>query len=302
MSKGKTAVELTALAEDLAKKGSWIKNNIRTNEWIEDSEGNGWFNGYYDNNGNRLEGEYENGVRMTLTGQVFNIMGSIATDEQVSGIINTCSKYLKDEKVGGYRLNTNFNELKLDMGRCFGFAFGHKENGAMFSHMSVMYANALYRRNHAVEGYDVISSIYRHCSNFERSRIYPGIPEYINERGRGMYHYLTGSASWLLLTMLGEMYGVKGELGNLVLEPKLLAEQFDVNGKAGVVTCFADRKLHVVYENASRKGFGEYTIKSVKLDNIEIALPKEVQKAVIQRSLLQSLSEEKEHVVCVELQ
>ena len=154
----------------------------------------------------------------------------------------------------------------------------------------------------AVEGYDVISSIYRHCSDFGKSRIYPGIPEYINERGRGMYHYLTGSASWLLLTMLGEMYGVKGELGDLVLEPKLLPEQFDAKGKAGVDTCFADRKLCVIYENASRKGFGEYTIKSVKLDNVELALPKDIKKAVIQRSLLQSLSEGKEHVVHVELQ
>lgn len=34
----------------------------------------------------------------------------------------------------------------------FGFAYGHKENGAVFSHMDIMYANALYQRGFAFEG------------------------------------------------------------------------------------------------------------------------------------------------------
>ena len=35
----------------------------------------------------------------------------------------------------------------------FGFAYGEKENGAVFSHMTVMFANALYRRGFAKEGW-----------------------------------------------------------------------------------------------------------------------------------------------------
>ena len=67
------------------------------------------------------------------------------------------------------------------------------------------------------EGFKAIDSIYRHLSNFEKSKVYPGITEYINEKGEGMYHYLTGSASWLLLTVLTQMYGVRGSAGNLSL-------------------------------------------------------------------------------------
>lgn len=302
IKKVKTAVKLSDLAGDLVRKGNWIIEHIRNNEWIKDSKDLGWFNGYYDNYGKRLEGEYEKGVRMTLTGQVFNIMGSVATDEQVAQIIEACNKYLKDEKIGGYRLNTNFEEVKLDMGRCFGFAFGHKENGAMFSHMAIMYANALYKRGYVKEGYTVINSIYKHCSSFEKSRIYPGIPEYINQRGRGMYHYLTGAASWLLLTMLCEVYGVRGELGDLVLEPKLMSEQFDSNGEASVFTYFADRKLRVIYKNASFKSFGDYGIKSIRLDNIEVKVQGNIQNAILPRSFILSLDESREHEVCVELQ
>lgn len=301
VKKEKVPVRLQDLAEDLMRKGNWIVKHIRANEWINDSKGHGWFNGYYDNDGKRLEGEQDGNVRMTLTGQVFNIMGAVATEEQVGKIIEACDEYLKDEKVGGYRLNTNFNEVKLNMGRCFGFAFGHKENGAMFSHMAVMYANALYRRGFAREGHEVISSIYRHCSNFEKSRIYPGIPEYINQRGRGMYHYLTGSASWLLLTMLNEVYGVKGILGDLVLEPRLTAEQFNSEGKAHVDTCFAGRKLRVIYENTARKSFGEYAVGSVKLEGAEIELKDGDKKAVIARGIIQALGNDRRHEVYVEL-
>jgi Cellobiose phosphorylase len=165
-------------------------------------------------------------------------MSGAASEEQIDKIIASVNKYLRDTKVGGIRLNTDFKEIKLNMGRGFGFAYGHKENGAMFSHMAIMYINALYKRGFAKEGFEILDMIYNHCNDFEKSRILPGIPEYINERGRGMYHYLTGAASWLLLTLLNEVYGVKGSLGDLMLQPKLVKEQFDRNSTAAVFTVF----------------------------------------------------------------
>lgn len=298
----KRAVSIAALSQDLKKKGDWIVQHIRKQEWIKNTEGFEWFNGYYDNEGKPLEGDHAQGVRMTLTGQVFTIMNGIATDEQVSKITAACDRYLWDVKVGGYRLNTNFHELKLNMGRCFGFAFGHKENGAMFSHMAVMYANALYKRGFVKEGYKVLHSIYAHCSDFKKSRIYPGIPEYINERGRGMYHYLTGSASWYLYTMLSEAYGVKGTLGELVLEPKLVAAQFDDSGKAAVHAYFADRRLCITYENESGKDYGDYSIAAVRLKDAVIDIPLTGHQAVIPRTMIQSLDEAQEHRIHVLLQ
>ena len=192
------------VVQDLKRKADWIIRHLRDKEWMTSQEGYSWFNGYYNNDGERVEGDHRLGVRMTLTGQVFAIMGGIADNEQVGQITKAVDRYLKDPSIG-YRLNSNFGEIQQNLGRAFGFAFGHKENGAMFSHMSVMYANALYKRGFVREGYEVLQSIYDLSNDFERSRMYPGIPEYINEKGRGMYPYLTGSASWLLLTMLTEV-------------------------------------------------------------------------------------------------
>jgi cellobiose phosphorylase len=297
----KVSVSIDALSKDLEQKGSFLINHIRNNEWLKNKEGYEWFNGYYDNEGKRVEGDNELGVRMILTSQVFTTMGGVATDEQVEKITASANKYLRDSKVGGYRLNTNFNEVKLNMGRLFGFAFGHKENGAMFSHMAIMYANALYQRGFAREGYEVIDSIYKQCSDFEKSRIYPGVPEYINEKGRGMYHYLTGSASWLLLTVLNEIYGVKGSLGDLVLQPKLMSEQFNETGDSSVTTVFADRRINIVYRNTSKADYKKYGIGSIKINDIEADVRINQDKAVIARGLIQALKENETHVILVEL-
>ena len=263
----KVAVHLPDLVADLFAKADWMYANIRTQEWISNGEGFSWFNGYYDNTGQRLEGDHPKGVRMTLTGQVFTLMGGIASDAQAQKIIQSVNRYLYDESVGGYRLNTNFGEVLLNMGRCFGFAYGHKENGAMFSHMAVMYASALYRRGFARQAYEVLNHIYQQSANFQVSRMYPGIPEYFNNRGRGAYPYLTGSASWYLLTLLTQAFGVRGQLGDLVLSPKLVLEQFDGEGKAYVRTRFADRELEVIYQNPDRLDYGSYQVVRVTLND-----------------------------------
>lgn len=261
----KAEVKCDWLADKLTEMSNWITDHIRNTEWTSDREGNSWFNGYYDNSGKAVEGDFESGVRMMLTGQVFTVMSGVATDEQVAEIAKAADKYLYDEPIGGYRLNTDFKEVKTDMGRLFGFAFGHKENGAVFSHMAVMYANALYSRGFAKEGYKVINTLYKHCADYHKSNIYPGVPEYVNQRGQGMYHYLTGAASWLLLTVLNEMYGIKGELGALKLAPKLLAEQFS-KGMASATCMFRGANITVTYQNPFGLEAGEYTVKEIYID------------------------------------
>ena len=206
---------------------------------------------------------------MMLTGQVFAIMGGVAGDGQVEQITRAADHYLYRPEIGGYRLNTDFHELKFDLGRMFGFAYGDKENGAVFSHMAVMYANALYRRGFVQEGWKALKTLADTALDFDTSRIYPGIPEYFRSDGRGMYHYLTGAASWYMMTMITQAFGVRGEAGDLALEPKLTASQFDAAGEAVVCVTFAGRQLEVCYQNPDRLEYGAYQIGQVFCDGAE---------------------------------
>jgi cellobiose phosphorylase len=297
----KVSISIEELSEDLKRKAQWIFKHLREKEWIENREGYRWFNGYYDNAGERVEGDHEKGVRMTLTGQVFAIMGGVAQKEQISDIVASAKRYLFEERIGGYRLNTNFKEVKLNMGRGFGFAFGHKENGSMFSHMAVMFSNGLYKKGFAKEGYEVLSSIFAHCRDFESSRIYPGIPEYINEKGRGMYSYLTGSASWYLLTMLNEVYGVRGAAGDLMLNPKLVKEQFDAASTCTVTTWFAGRELNIKYCNPDKLDFGQYSVVEITIDGRRVEYSSTGEAAVISRDIIKALDEKTSHHIIVML-
>jgi cellobiose phosphorylase len=289
------------LAADLTEKANWLTEHIRKDEWVKNSEGYGWFNGYYDNDSIRVEGDHSNGVWMTLTGQVFAMMGSVATDEQSLQQIRSANQYLYAPELRGYRLNTDFGEVKLNMGRCFGYAFGHKENGAMFSHMAVMYAYALYERGFVQDGFRVLDGIYRQSVDFPTSRMYPGIPEYFNNQGRGMYPYLTGSASWYLLTLVTRVFGIFGILGDLALMPKLLLAQFDDEGIAGVTTLFAGRIIEVIYKNPMRLDYGDYTIGEITLNGKPVVSESISGRVIIPRATIIALDGINTHRLMINL-
>jgi hypothetical protein len=202
-------VDIDSLVKDLRRKADHMFAWLGEKEWLPSA---GFFNGYYDNKGRRVEGKSKGRVRMKLQSQVFAIMSGGASDEQVVKTWASIKRYLKDRKLGGFRLGTDFRSLYMDLGRAFGFAYGDKENGAFFNHMVVMLSNALLKRGYVKEGREAFDSIYDMASN-DKAQIYPMIPEYFNNEGRGLYFYLTGSASWYIYTLMEEVLGIKYSFG-----------------------------------------------------------------------------------------
>lgn len=306
LSGNKVVLSLKMVCSNLEEKADWLVENIRKNEWIQDGD-KGWFNGYYDNHGRKVEysavsDETDNkagaecNTRMMLTGQVFAVMSGTATEEQIQAICRSADAYLYDRKAGGYRLNTDFKEEKFDLGRMFGFAYGEKENGAVFSHMAVMYANALYKTGHAKEGYKVLQTLLDTAMDFERSKMYPGIPEYFDNQGRGLYAYLTGAASWYMLTMITEVFGVKGQLGDMVIAPALMPEQYDQEGKASLKIEFAGRKFSIHIFNREKKEWNKVQIKEAFCDGTLLSAEGDRQ-ARLKRSEIEKLTLEKVHEI-----
>ena len=296
LSGEKAMVPIKEIADDLRRKGKWIFSHIRKNETIiveHKNNKNSWFNGYYDNQGTRVEGKRSDRIRMTLVGQVFPLMSGLANEKETEEVIRSTQKYLQDKKLGGFRLNTDFNVPHyMGLGRAFGFAYGTKENGAFFSHMNVMYAYALYKRGFVREGFGVLQSIYHMCMDTENSKIYPGIPEYFNSEGRGFYHYLTGAASWLVLTQLTQVFGIRGENGDLLLEPKLVKEEFHSKTAIAATVCsFAGKKISIRFENPQKLDYGSYEIKELYINEKAVFLQETQRKKVkIPRNEIENIS------------
>ena len=263
VSGDKVALDVDALINDLTAKWQWLFSHVRRQEWMPLTHDTGIFNGYYDNKGKRVEGAQNGDVRMTLTGQVFPILSGIATTGQVAKMFQAACSYLRDRTTGGFRLNTNFKSLQFDLGRAFAFSYGSKENGAVFSHMCVMFANALYRRGFIKEGFSVLRELFELAANMPRSKIYPCLPEYFDIEGRGMYSYLTGSASWMVMTMLTEVFGIRGLWGDLVIAPQFTAEQFATTDTLAVSCYFAEHRISFEFRNPRRREAGAYRISRV---------------------------------------
>ena len=70
-----------------------------------------------------------------------------------------------------------------------------------------------------------------------------------------------------MLTVLTEMYGVKGDFGGMRFEPQLLPDQFDSDNKAGVTFEFNGKPVDLTY---IRAGDGNKVAKIV-VDGITIS-------------------------------
>ena len=258
----KQEVKIDKLIYDLERKSNHLSLWLNKKEWLK----SGFFNGYYDNKGRRVEGK----TRVNLASQVFAIMSGVATPKQIKKIWGSIKKYLYDKTLGGFRLNTNFGPSYLDLGRAFSFSYGDKENGAFFNHMAVMLANSLYRRGFIKEGSYVLGSIYK-MATASRAKIYPLIPEYFNNEGGGLYLYLTGSASWYIYTLVEEILGIQFILGDITLSPKLMPLDFFKN-KIEVKYNLAGKAIKISYQQGTLTGTGKSSkIKEVFLENKKLS-------------------------------
>ena len=85
------------------------------------------------------------------------------------------------------------------------------------------------------------------AAHTQASKIYPCLPEYFNLQGKGMYAYLTGSASWFVLTLLTRVFGIAGKDGDLCIDPKFYPQQFKGSGTLTVRRNFAGRKFEIKF-------------------------------------------------------
>ena len=260
----KTEVRIDDIIADLTAKWRHSFAWLSRGEWLKE----GFFNGYYDNNGRRVEGSRGGAVRMTLPAQVFAVMSGVADEKQVSRVWRAAKKNLRDRELKGFRLNTDFGGVQMDLGRAFGFSYGDKENGGFFSHMSVMFANALLKRGFVAEGREVFDSIYS-MSLSDKAEIPPGIPEYFNSQGKGMYLYLTGSASWYVYTLTEQLLGIEFLLGDLRISPRLTGDCFS-RGPIQASFSFKGKTVSIRY-TVSRPRRGVLAVKKVTLNGRDIA-------------------------------
>jgi cellobiose phosphorylase len=192
------------------------------------------------------------------------LLNMTVSKARANNIASATKERLYNASLGGYHLNENYDEVKMNMGRAYGFSYNHKENGAVFSHMALMHSYGLYNYKLINEASEAMYGIVDLAMQ-ERSRVPLGIPEYFTERGCGKYFYLTGSATWLLKLLKEHVFGLKMVEGKLQIRPQMLHSDF-INGKASIKTILFGNLVEVIINNPNNLSFPDYKIERIQVD------------------------------------
>ena len=126
---------------------------------------------------------------------------------------------------------------------------------------------------------------------------------YFNSEGRGMYHYLTGSASWVVLTLLTQVFGIKGVYGDLLLSPKITKNEFHPSNEVYAETHFAGKKFRIVYKNPKKIPYEHYYVSKVTLNGKALeGVELHRKEVLIKKELLLKYSRKSLNILAVTLE
>lgn len=268
----KRKVNIDELICDLKAKSDHITSHILENEILTTKNGLRFFNGHYDNLENQIGGDKGDTIMMDLTSQVIPIISNVSNKQMSVEAYEAIKRVLKDEGSPGIRLTSEFKEIDLNVGRITGFVYGYKEHGSKWVQQNIMLAYGLYKQGLVEQGNEIMQEVYEISNNTDSAQIFPGIPSYFNNQNKGAYAYLTGSSSWFLMTLITEIYGVKGVKGRLMLEPKLSANYFDKDKTSVISTIFSKYKINVNYYNPRMLTFDDYCITKVSVNDLDVEI------------------------------
>jgi len=283
------SIDPAGLIHDLESKKYHSVNHLKSQEWIQTSESEGFFNGHYDDLGRPMHGKYPEGIRMDLTSQVMPVLFDVASEPQTESLYRSAKKLLGDPAGPGLRLCTPYPEIDLNIGRITGFVYGFKEHGSKWMQQNIMFMHALFHRNKIDQATEMFHEIYSIAQNSGVSKTFPGIPSYYEPGDRGAYMYLTGSSTWIFLSLVSQVFGVRGQRGNLLLQPKLSDWFFDNQGKASIECSFQGQRIRVTYKNKQKKPAGSYFITEVDADR-ETLFSGKTRELLIDQSFIKSFN------------
>lgn len=267
----KTRVDLSQLLADLEAKSAHIQSHLQKNEWIETSDGFGFFNGHYNNHGNAIHGQSAEGVSIDLASQAIPLISGTASVKQIESVWQSVNHFLKDDDSAGLRLCSPFRELDLNIGRITGFVYGHKEHGSKWLQQNIMLAYGLLNEGFAEAGNSLLEDVYDLCVDSSKSLIFPGIPSFLEPGDRGAYAYLTGSSAWMMLTLTTQVFGIQGYFGDLKINPKIGNFLFDSQDQLSISLPFQDLRLIISFAINKTGNIVHQAVDNVKINGKQIS-------------------------------
>jgi cellobionic acid phosphorylase len=177
--------------------------------------------------------------RIYLNPQSWSILSGAASNDKIEKMTEQVKQQLMTP-YGVMMLAPSYTHMREDVGRLTQKHPGVSENGAVYNHAAVFYAYSLYSIEQADEAFDVL---YKMLSLNESAYKKGQLPNFIPNYYRGAFHqfpeqagkssqlFNTGTVAWYQRCVIEGLCGLKGQQGNLVINPQLPKQWTSLNVK-----------------------------------------------------------------------
>lgn len=188
--------------------------------------------------------------KIYLNPQSWALLSGAASDEQKASMLLSIAEQLTTP-YGVMMLAPSYTKMREDVGRLTQKYPGVSENGSVYNHAAVFYAYSLYQHGEHQQAFEVLKAM---IPNFDDAVTRGQLPVYIPNYYRGAYFQLpeqagksshlfnTGTLAWFYRCIVEELCGLKGEKGNLLIQPKLPKSLQTISG----VRTFQQATFHFV--------------------------------------------------------
>ncbi len=198
-----------------------MKNAI--NQYCWDGK---WYIRAFDDRGKPIGSKKNKQGKIFLNTQSWAMISQIVPKDRAKVILNSIKKYLYTP-YGPMLLWPTYTQMQKNIGRITCLEPGCSENASVYTHGAAFLALGLVKLNFIDEAFDVIKRILpynpkNHSSAlmpYQLSNGYRG-PAHRYEPGRAQYGWVTGSGSWLYLTVIDYIFGARKTYDGILIQPK----------------------------------------------------------------------------------
>jgi cellobiose phosphorylase len=261
--------ELTSYLRQPSAKYLYMHKVIKdcVNQYAWDGE---WYLRAFNDEGGKLGSKDNTEGKIFLNAQSWAIISGIADEQKTAMIKKSIDKYLLTDY--GYILNyPTFTKLDKNIGRMTVMEPGTAENGSVYMHGNAFLIYALLCDGDSERAYSLLQRIQPDNLDLADKAVCPYIygncyygPAHKKEYGKMEFSWITGSANWILQSIIELMLGIRRTYEGLVIQPHLSSKI----ATAEVNREFRGCKYNITIENSGQ------SVASITINGMEVEVGK----------------------------
>jgi cellobiose phosphorylase len=194
------------------------------NEQCWDGE---WFTRAFKDDGTPVGVRGQKEGFLWINSQTWAVLSGCAEPDRLNACMDAVEKHLGTAH-GLMNLGPAYSEIDESIGIITRFRPGWKENGGVFSHASAFNIVARARLGRGADAVDLFKRLLPGGKDPDLYKMEPYVfsqfvagPDDERAHGQGAFHWLTGTAAWMLRAMTDYILGVRAEAGGLRIDPSV---------------------------------------------------------------------------------